>query len=52
MGGTGAVLAVAVSLGKTNYLVKALMEKGWIKIGNFRRADNKLRKVVYLSFKW
>lgn len=48
MGGTGAVLAVAVSLGKTNYLLKALIEKGWIKLGNFRRADNKLRKVAYV----
>lgn len=39
---------LGVSLGKTNYLLNALIEKGWIKLGNFRRADNKLRKVVYL----
>ena len=48
MGGTGAVLAVAVSLGKTNYLINALIEKGWVKLGNFGRSETKLKKVAYL----
>lgn len=39
---------LGVSLGKTNYLLNALIEKGWIKIGNFRRAESKLRKVAYV----
>jgi len=39
---------LGVSLGKTNYLLNALVEKGWIKIGNFRSSDNKLKKVAYM----
>ena len=34
---------LGVSLGKTNYLIKALLEKGHIKAGNFLRAENKLK---------
>lgn len=30
-----------VSLGKTHYLMRALLEKGWVKANNFRRSDNK-----------
>ena len=32
---------LGVSLGKTHYLVKSLIEVGWIKFGNFQRSDNK-----------
>ena len=39
---------LGVSLGKTNYLLNALIEKGWIKIGNFRQSESKLKKVAYL----
>lgn len=39
---------VGLSLGRTNYLVNALIEKGAIKIGNFRRAGDKLNKIAYL----
>jgi EPS-associated MarR family transcriptional regulator len=28
--------SLGVSLGKTNYCLKALIEKGWIKMGNFQ----------------
>jgi|GEM_PF-2795464 len=38
---------MGVSLGKTNYLIKALLVKGHIKAGNFLRAVNKL-KYAYL----
>ena len=31
-----------VSLGKAHYLLKSLIEVGWVKLGNFRRSDNKL----------
>ena len=35
-------------LGQTNYLLKALIEKGMIKIGNFHRTGEKLNKIAYL----
>ncbi len=34
--------AMGVSLGKANYCLQALVQKGLVKMGNFRRADNKL----------
>jgi EPS-associated MarR family transcriptional regulator len=34
--------AMGVSLGKANYCLKALMQKGLVKMDNFRRSDNKL----------
>ena len=34
--------ALGVSLGGVNYCLKALMEKGMIKVNNFRNNDNKL----------
>jgi len=33
--------AMGVSLGKANYCLKALMEKGLVKFGNFRRNPDK-----------
>lgn len=39
---------LGLSLGKTNFLVNALLEKGAIKMENFRRSDAKLRKIAYL----
>jgi EPS-associated MarR family transcriptional regulator len=33
--------AMGVSLGKTNYCIQALIEKGLVKTGNFRRNPNK-----------
>ncbi|WP_248883947.1 MarR family EPS-associated transcriptional regulator [Acidithiobacillus acidisediminis] len=33
--------AVGISLGKANYCLNALVEKGLIKAGNFRRSPNK-----------
>lgn len=34
-------LALGVSLGKTHYCLKALIEKGFIKVGNFKSNPNK-----------
>ena len=31
-----------VSLGKTNYVINALIDKGWLKLKNFKRSDKKL----------
>ena len=33
---------MGLSLGKTNYLIHALIDKGWLKLNNFRRSDNKI----------
>ena len=40
--------AIGLSLGKTNYILHALMEKGFLKVGRFLKAKNKLTKVVYI----
>lgn len=41
--------ALGVSVGKTNYCLKALLEKGLVKVGNFRRSDNKLAYAYVLT---
>lgn len=41
--------ALGVSLGKTHYLLKAVLEKGWVKAQNFRRNDQKLRYLYVLT---
>lgn len=40
---------LGVSLGSTNYCLNALIEKGQIKIQNFRASDNKLRYSYILT---
>lgn len=40
---------LGVSLGKTHYVVKALVEVGWIKLENFQRSDNKLGYAYLLT---
>lgn len=32
---------LGVSVGKLNYCLKAVIARGWVKVNNFRRADNK-----------
>jgi EPS-associated MarR family transcriptional regulator len=41
--------SLAVSLGKTNYCIKALLDKGLIKMQNFRNNNNKLAYVYLLT---
>ncbi len=41
--------ALGVSLGKTNYCIKALVEKGLIKVKNFRNNQNKLGYLYLLT---
>lgn len=41
--------ALGLSLGKTHYMLHALLEKGWVKVHNFRRADNKLAYAYLLT---
>jgi len=38
-----------ISLGKVNYCVKALVDRGWITVGRFRRSNNKLAYVYKLT---
>jgi EPS-associated MarR family transcriptional regulator len=40
---------LGVSLGKTHYLLKALLKKGLVKARNFRRSDNKLGYAYLLT---
>ena len=40
---------LGLSLGKTHYCVKALLDKGWVKMGNFRRSNNKLAYAYLLT---
>jgi EPS-associated MarR family transcriptional regulator len=39
---------LGVSLGKSNYLLNALIEKGLVKIGNLARGGDKINKIAYL----
>ena len=42
---------LGVSLGKAHYVVKALVNMGWVKLDNFRRSDNKLGYAYLLTAK-
>ncbi|MBV6274047.1 MarR family EPS-associated transcriptional regulator [Alcaligenaceae bacterium CGII-47] len=41
--------ALGVSLGKTNYCIRALLDKGLIKMQNFRNSHNKLAYAYLLT---
>lgn len=41
--------ALGLSLGKTHYVLHALLDKGLLKIENFRRNDNKLAYAYLLT---
>ena len=40
---------LGVSLGKTNYIINALIDKGWLKLKNFKRSDKKLGYIYLLT---
>lgn len=40
---------LGMSLGKTNYSVRALIDRGWIKMRNFRKSGNKLAYAYVLT---
>ena len=40
---------LGISLGATNYCLRALVEKGWIKIGNFQNNPSKLGYLYILT---
>lgn len=41
--------ALGLSLGKTHYVLHSLLDKGQVKVGNFRRSDNKLAYAYVLT---
>ncbi len=41
--------ALGLSLGKTNYVIRALLDKGLLKMRNFRRSGNKLAYAYVLT---
>ena len=40
---------LGLSLGKINYVVRALIDRGWVKLSNFKRSDNKLGYIYLLT---
>ena len=40
---------MGLSLGKTNYIIRALVARGWVKLNNFKRSDNKLGYIYLLT---
>ena len=42
---------MGLSLGKTNYVIHALIDKGWMKLSNFKRSDNKLGYLYVITSK-
>lgn len=40
---------LGLSLGKTNFCIQALIEKGWLKTRNFKNSDHKLAYVYALT---
>ena len=42
---------LGLSLGKTNYVIHALIDKGWVKLSNFKRSDNKLGYLYVITSK-
>lgn len=40
---------LGVSLGKANYCLRAVIERGWVKVRNFRNSDNKLAYAYFLT---
>jgi len=42
---------LGISLGKTNYLLKELVKKGFIKVKNFTNSPEKLKKIKYILTK-
>ena len=40
---------MGISLGKTNYCLKGLIEKGWLKARNFKNSNNKIAYAYILT---
>ena len=42
---------LGLSLGKTHYVIRALVDRGWLKLKNFRRSNHKAGYAYYLTKK-
>ena len=42
-------VALGISVGKSHYLLKALLSKGWVKVQNFQRSPRKLGYLYRLT---
>jgi EPS-associated MarR family transcriptional regulator len=42
-------IQMGISLGKTNYCLKALIDKGWLKARNFKNSNNKIAYAYVLT---
>ena len=42
-------LEIGLSLGKTNYIIRALLDKGLLKLNNFRKSDNKIGYLYFIT---
>ena len=42
---------MGISLGKVNYCIKKLVEKGWVKLTNFSKNPNKVGYAYFLTAK-
>lgn len=40
---------LGVSVGRVNFCMRAVIDRGWVKVNNFRRADNKLAYAYLLT---
>lgn len=40
---------LGVSVGKINYCLRAVIDRGWVKVNNLRRSDNKLTYAYLLT---
>lgn len=40
---------MGISVGKINYCLRAVIDRGWVKANNFRRSDNKLAYAYFLT---
>lgn len=45
----GIASRLGVSVGKINYCLRALIDKGWVKANNFRRSDHKMAYTYLLT---
>ena len=43
---------MGLSLGKTNYIIHALIDRGLLKLNNFKRSDNKMGYIYLLTPRW
>ena len=41
--------SLGMSVGKVNYCLKALIDKGFVKVENYRKSDNKRAYLYYLT---